>query len=694
MLEEFQSIVCALIRPKQEASFSLTLDLTQQFDQERTDEAGIAQALNAAFLLALAGKNHPAAPAAIGFLTRMAKSPKWSEVSEFYLCGIESTDREVKAMCKRDPEFADCLRKAATWLSNKENLTKRDEVAEQIWSVFFPEANSLRENWSKRLAALRKRRTITITQLNQTPINAPARQILFTSNVLLTFPPQSQSPDELPLSYELREELNLAMQGAQLYWYDHPIQIGVVPEKNEALYGLRGLEAALEFERTHGKAENDAKLTCLLSVSVTHPSLQSIARPYLEEEFSKAGGLRYTDVYVFNEADCRRLLDDILVPAANHFFGPKDSEELLSVFGVDGEYGRHYSFLKAIGAFWQIVMDPEIKATFKIDLDQVFPQKELVEQTAASAFEHFTTPLWGAHGLDSEARPVELGLIAGALVNESDIGKSVFTPDVTLPDGELLPEEYIFFSRLPQALSTEAEMMTRYNTPDLDGRKTCIQRVHVTGGTNGILISSLRRHRPFTPSFIGRAEDQAYILSAYPNPGVRLAYAHKDGLIMRHDKETFAQEAIKSAHIGKLLGDYIRILLFSAYGGVLEDNIAQLKNEFDPFTGCFISRIPTTVVYLRFALKAASFIAAGQEKQAIEFITGGAKRITTALNFVQGKNSSLKHQYEKERLGWNLYYDTLAALEDALDQNDDFALDLHNKAKRIITECLVNARGQ
>ena len=694
MLEDLQSIVYALIRPKQGAAIPIALDLTHQFDGERTDKPRIAQSLNAAFLIILAGENHPAASAAMRFLTRTAESPEWREVSEFYLSGLEITHREVNAMCKRDPEFANCLRKVSNWLSNKENLEKKEEVAEQVWSVFFPEANSIKANWNKRLAALRKRRTIRITQLNQAPINDPARQILFTSNVLLTFPPQSKSADELPLSNELRKKLNLAKKGVQLYWYDHPIQIGVEPDKNEALYGLRGLEDALEFERNRGGHAGDAKLTCLLSVSVTHPTLQTIARPYLEEELSKAGGLRNIDVYVFSEADCHRLLDDILVPAANLFFGRNDSEELLSVFGVDGEYGRHYSFLKAIAGLWQIVMQPEIEATFKIDLDQVFPQKELVEQTAASAFEHFTTPLWGAQGIDSEERPVELGLIAGALVNESDIGKSVFTPDVTFPDGDLLPEEYIFFSRLPQALSTEAEMMTRYNTLDLDGKRTCIQRVHVTGGTNGILISSLRSHRPFTPSFMGRAEDQAYILSVYPNPGVRLAYAHKDGLIMRHDKEAFAQEAIKSAHIGKLLGDYIRILFFSSYSGVLEDNIAELKNEFDPFTGCFISRIPTTVVYLRFALKAASFFAGGQENQGFEFITDGAKRITTALKFVQGEDSALKHQYEKEGLGWNLYYDTLTAFEEALDQNDDFALDLRNKAKRIIGDCLIHASGQ
>ena len=126
------------------------------------------------------------------------------------------------------------------------------------------------------------------------------------------------------------------------------------------------------------------------------------------------------------------------------------------------------------------------------------------------------------------------------------------------------------FSQLPQALSTQAEMMTRYGGDrGIDGVNECIERIHVTGGTNGILVESLKRHRPFTPTFIGRAEDQAYIFSTFFNRCERLAYVHKDGLIMRHDKESFAKEAIKSAHISKLIGDYIRILYFSAYARII-----------------------------------------------------------------------------------------------------------------------------
>ena len=60
-------------------------------------------------------------------------------------------------------------------------------------------------------------------------------------------------------------------------------------------------------------------------------------------------------------------------------------------------------------------------------------------------------------------------------------------------------------------------------------------------------------------------EDQAYLLSALGQAGPRLAYAHAAGLIMRHDKEAFAGQSMEAARIGKLIGDDVRILVFSAY---------------------------------------------------------------------------------------------------------------------------------
>ncbi len=689
MIKLFESIISTLIGSREEKDTFSIFDPAEQLDEERTDNAGIAQALNAAFLITLAGSIHPALERAKHFMARMIESSEWVEVARFYMNGINLIHREIEDVCKQDPNFVDRLRNLSEWLSNKENMNNTEETTEKIWSVFFPEANGILANTQERIKALRAKRTVNIMKLNTTPITDPAREILFTSNVLLTIPPASKSLDEIPLSDHLREKLLEIIREPQLYWYDHPIQIGIEPEKNEVLYGIRGLDAALEFERDRGNMSSDTKPICVLSVSVTHRGLQGIAKRYLEEEFLRSGSLKNIDIYVFTGADTQRIIDEILAPAAEHYLQCEDAKELLSMFGVDGEYGRHYSFLKAIAAFWSIFIQPEIRATFKIDLDQVFPQDELVEQAGASAFEHFKTPLWGAYSLDSNGKPLELGMIAGALVDKKDIGKSLFTPDVPFPKRELYLDEYIFFSALPQALSTEAEMMTRYTMDQRDGKRTFIQRIHVTGGTNGILVDSLRRYRPFTPSFIGRAEDQAYILSVLPNPDKKLGYVHKDGLIMRHDKEVFAQETIQPAHVAKLVGDYVRILYFSAYAKVLTDDVAKLKDTIDPFTGCFISRIPTTVVYLRFGLKAASFFAAGKEDKGLEFIKIGAKRIMNALDFIRGENSVLKKYYEKERLGWSLYYDTLSAIEDALKNGDHFALELCKEAKSIISRCFI-----
>jgi hypothetical protein len=687
MIKKFQSIVATLTQSKEgKESFSI-LDPGEIFGEDPKDDAGVARALNAAFLLKLSGATQSISERAERFLAHMAGSDQWADVAQFYLAGLTLVHQEIEDICKQDAQFADRLGSLSQWLSNQDNTRAPQEAAAEIWSVFFPEATGILSNKQECIGALRAKRAITITELNKNPITDPARQILFTSNVLLTICPPSRSIDELSYSHTLRERLPEICREPQLFFYDHPTPLGVEPEKNEVLYGLRGLDAAFEFERSRGNISRDTKAVCVLSVSTTHRGLQQVAKGWLEEEFGHSYRLNNLKVYAFTESDTQRVINEIFVPAAAHYLEPKDEKESFGFFGVDGEYGRHYSFLRAIANFWKIFIQPEIRATFKIDLDQVFPQAELVQETGASALEHLRTPLWGAHGLDASGQPLELGMIAGALVNQKDMGRSLFTPDVPFPNRSPYPDEYIFFSTLPQALSSEAEMMTRYNTYELDGKRTCIQRIHVTGGTTGILVDSLRRYRPFTPSFIGRAEDQAYILSVLLKPGTRLAYAHKDGLIMRHDKEAFAQEAIQSAYVGKLVADHVRILYFSAYAKALADDVERLKEIIDPFTGCFVSKIPITVVYLRLAFKAASFFNEDKKKQGLEFIQTGAKRIMRALKFLDGNNGNLRQQYETERLGWDLYYETLSAVEEGLKNGEAFARELQTKAQSILNDC-------
>ncbi|MDZ7699374.1 MAG: hypothetical protein U5R49_21385 [Deltaproteobacteria bacterium] len=404
--------------------------------------------------------------------------------------------------------------------------------------------------------------------------------------------------------------------------------------------------------------------------------------------------LPHMDVFVFSEVDTRRMIEEILIPGAEQLLGIPEPNPFEKIFGVDGEYGRHYSFLKAFSAFWQVLIDPEIKASFKIDMDQVFDQDALIKETGLSALEHFTTPLWGAEGVDTSGRAVDLGLMAGALVNEKDIKQGLFTPDVTLPHEMPQGESLIFYSRIPQAISTQAEMMTRYDSPPLDGVTGCIHRIHVTGGTCAALIRSLRHYRPFTPSFIGRAEDQAFLLSSlFSDPGPSLRYLHRPGLIMRHDKESFAAEAVKGAKPGKYVGDLVRTLLFSAYGRVLPWPLKTIKDVIDPFTGCFVSPIPLTVVSLRLAFHLSGLWQEGGEsglKEAAQIQQLAVNRLAPLMREMDENPDFLRARVGQEKSAWNLFYDLMDRLERAIAEKDSFALALKKRAETLIRDCAVH----
>jgi len=648
------------------------------FDNESRDKA---ERLSAAFLVGLSGKQNRKYDEAVEYLKSYLANKEYSELARFYLDGIDNISQEIEALFNRQVAFRKTLESLENELAANPPL---EDVQDKIWEVFFPEVVGVFENKQKHAEQLRNKRKVQIEKANPNPITNPAQQILFTSNVLLTLPNINTNIDELDYSEGLKKRIRQAMDEPQKYWYDHPIQIGVDPESNEIIYGLQQLDNSLEIERKRGNLK-DEKVKCLLSVSVTHTGLLSIAKDYIRQELENNANIKNLEVYIFTEEETKRLLGDVIYQADAKNLTDDHRNELSQVFGVDGEYGRHYSFLKAISAVWNVFIDNSLKATFKIDLDQVFPQKELIEETGKSAFEHFKTPLWGAKGRGSNGQNVELGMIAGALVNEKDIHKGLFTPDVEFPDKVPDGESRIFFSKLLMALSTEGELMTRYSEDgDIDGKNQCLQRIHVTGGTNGILVDALRRYRPFTPSFIGRAEDQGYIMSVLSDPDKKLlGYLHEDGLIMRHDKEAFAQEALKSAKLGKIAGDYIRMLYFSEYARVLSDDIEEIKGIMNPFTGSFISRIPVTVVLLRQTMKAAEFFDSGEPDKAREFLLENVPRLNRALQLIKGEESELKKQVAQERSGWELFYDLLDRAEEMADKNSQ---PLHNRALKIIRD--------
>ncbi len=666
------------------------IDVTKQFHPESEADLDVPQSINAAFLIALCGENHPGSGPAREYLDEMEGNPLWSHIAAFYREGLNLLTDEFKDFYTKEGEAG----VAGIIQAINDEKNPPGVLQEHLWRLFHPEAAGILEDKEAQTRSLRERRTVRITRLNPTPVTDVPDEVLFTANALLTVPPTGKTLEELDISPHIRDAMKEAVDGEQHFWYDHPVQIGVEPEKNEVLYGLKNLSEALLYEKAQGTVDKDKELTCVLSASVTHESLHPIIKEYMEWEFQNTHDLPGLNVHLFTEADTGRLIHQILVPAVQKYLPDiKEPAVLLrEVVGVDGRYGRHYSFLKAIAALWQVLIDPGIRATFKIDLDQVFPQENLLKETGKTAFHHLQTPLWGAEGTDSEGNPVYLGMVAGALVNDCDLNDSLFTPDVKYPSPPFTGEDSVFLSKLPQALSTVAEMMTRYTDDDagVDGNGSCIHRIHVTGGTNGILIDALRKYRPFTPVFVGRAEDQAYLLSVLFPQGREpaLRYVHKDGLFMRHDKESFAGEAIRAAAIGKLVGDYERVLLFSSYARSLPWGVDRIKEVFDPFTGSFISHMPLTIVYLRLALKAASFFDSDRREDAhkgLKIMELGSGRLGAVIHDLSGKDGrSLGEKYEREKTAWDLYYDILDHLESGIKSGDAFALELREKAQRLI----------
>lgn len=678
MFEAFERVMLHLIKDREKSLH----------EPGGAPPASRSQALNTAFLVSLCGGRHPLKEPARKTLQEASGTGALKDQASFFLKGLLRVRHEIETRGEEDPVFSKAVEELADWLDREGKAKGAWDVAEHFWGVFFPEGTGIRGQEEKGVRRLRQKRCVSITSLNPKPLLNPGREILFTSNVLLTVPPDAAATNTPFLSEALREKLDPVLHQPQSYWYDHPVQVGVAPENNEILYGLKGLDEAMAFEKSRGSLASNVRPVCVLSVSVTHQGLHEVARDYIKEEISRQGGFEHLRVFAFTEADSARIAREVLMPAAVRYLGEQHpAADFPRVFGVDGEYGRHYSFLKAVAPLWQVVIDPAVRATFKIDLDQVFPQEALVGETGRSVLEHFETPLWGAKGRDSSGREVELGLIAGALVNERDIHKGLFTPDTPFPGQEPADDDFIFFSALPQALSTEAEMTADYGSGELDGRKTCLQRIHVTGGTTGALIETLRKFRLFTPSFVGRAEDQAFIMSGLMGATQSPAYLHEPGLIMRHDKESFAADAIRAAKVSKIIGDYIRTLIFSYYARALEDPPAHLKDTLDPFTGCFISRLPQTLVHLRLALKALSLFENGEQEDARQLLREGAERITSTLSFVTGDESRLKNRLIREKKGWDLFHDALSALEKAIESNDGEALKLRGKARRIIREC-------
>ena len=498
-----------------------------------------------------------------------------------------------------------------------------------LWRYFCPSASAASSAPEEMFTDIRRRRALSEIDAASRPLADPATELLFTTNALISPPLDPDSPMVPPA---FRREAKKFANTRQHYWYDHPVPLDATPEENEILYGLSHLDAALADECALGILPQHAQLDLAMSVSVTHAGMERLASNYVRDLISNHLNLKHLRVFLFDETRCRDMVRAICP-------GNSAAE---TVFGVNGTYGRHYSFLKTVLLIWQMAVNPKARFTFKIDLDQVFDQMALRKHTGRSALQLLSTSLWGGRAVDHEGRDVDLGMLAGGLVNESDLHRGLFVSDVARPKTSSanmpLGSRRLFCPEWPQALSTEAEIMQRGEG---------FQRIHVTGGTTGICDTALRKWQPFTPSFINRAEDQAYTLSAIGDDGY-LAHLHAPGLIMRHDKQAFAARAIAHADAGKAIGNIERLMLFSQYATLHPAGFDAVQNHLWPFTSCFLHRDASALAGLIFALDGAN--------QGGRYVTEGATRLGACLDFCQ---TGMEQQLARERSGWEAIYDGL-----------------------------------
>ena len=110
----------------------------------------------------------------------------------------------------------------------------------------------------------------------------------------------------------------------------------------------------------------------------------------------------------------------------------------------------------------------------------------------------------------------------------------------------------------------------------------------------------------------------------------------------------------------------------------------DIKQEIDPFTGCFVSRLPITIVLLRYALKTVELISSGEVEEGLRLFTEGAARLPGAIGSFLRSGDFLREVYREEREAWDLYYDALDGIEAGLSAGDPLARELAERAGRCV----------
>jgi hypothetical protein len=75
--------------------------------------------------------------------------------------------------------------------------------------------------------------------------------------------------------------------------------------------------------------------------------------------------------------------------------------------------------------------------------------------------------------------------------------------------------------------------------------------------------------------------------------------------------------------------------------------------------------------------------------EGIQLLKLGVERLEKVIGELNQTPNPLIEKYRQEKEGWDLFYDLLDHLEEDLEQGDAFALNLRDRARKLVEDCRV-----
>lgn len=500
--------------------------------------------------------------------------------------------------------------KAEDYLDRISGAENRESAAAAVASLWAPELgmedDEIIRRW--RLADVKP---------NPRPIQP--EEVVLQLNALYTLP--EAGDNHVPGIFREAWEDIRRNPGESIADYDHPVPL-FETDSHELIDCLDELEQDILFEKKKGVLSPNFRVPVLVSVSVTHPSIDELTGRWVQ---SLIGDRHYEnlEVIILTEHRARRL--------GASLFG-----EDIPLFTVLGAYGAHFNALK----YAQLILEAShgVRAGFKLDTDEGIHSRDLFEATGKTWFETMCHPYWGGTALDWKGRKVTLGINEGEYINSRDIERLGYAGALRCPDVEP-PASYagadLFFAK-GFAHGRATALYNRFDRLD-----DFLSHPVVKGGGYGITNNALREAAPFTLSIVGRAEDQQFYFSALSR-GVRGIF-HPD-LRIAHYKDRVSRSEGKTAAT-RFGGDMFRLVLF----GFLAESMG-VKDDIDPMPGVFASPIAPAQSFFHILIRAYRFSVDGKEDQARYLLNDVLSRLRTLRRDME--NGTVARLLGEEKAGW------------------------------------------